>query len=84
MNHYIKFIDLNQFIYWNDACHVDYRLLYNNHFPNIIDYLQIDLDVNNRSILNVLKILDKIVFKNYTFATVTFKHYTYSENYDTY
>jgi len=52
-----------------------------NNFPNNIDYLQIDLDVNNRSTLDTLEIFDKTVFDNYTFATITFEHDIYSGNY---
>jgi len=62
----------------NDAQNVDYRkLLDDNNFPVHIDYLQIDLDVENRSTLNVLELLDRTVFDKYTFATVTFEHDIY-------
>jgi hypothetical protein len=66
----------------NDARKVDYyEILTKNRFPNNIDYLQIDLDVNNRSTLDTLEIFDKTVFDNYTFATITFEHDIYSGNY---
>ena len=62
-----------------DATLVNYKeLLEKNEFPPHIDYLQIDLDVNNRSTLNTLTILDNTVFDTYTFATVTFEHDIYS------
>jgi len=62
----------------NDAQKVDYRrLLDDNNFPVHMDYLQIDLDVENRSTLNVLELLDRTVFDKYTFATVTFEHDIY-------
>lgn len=65
-----------------DACTVDYRgLLDSNHFLKNIDYLQIDLDVDNRSSLNVLELLSNTVFDKYTFATITFEHDIYSGNY---
>ena len=69
----------------NDACKVDYRsLLDSNNFPINMDYLQIDLDVDNRSTLNVLELLNSTVFDKYTFATITFEHDIYSGNfYDT-
>jgi hypothetical protein len=38
-----------------------------------LDYLQIDLDADNRSTLDVLELLDKTVFDKYKFATVTFE-----------
>ena len=66
----------------NDARKVDYYgILTKNSFPNNIDYLQIDLDVNNRSTLDTLELLDKTVFDNYTFAAITFEHDIYSGNY---
>ena len=55
----------------NDAQKVNYRqLLDYNNFPTEMDYLQIDLDVNNRSTLNVLELLNNTVFDKYKFATV--------------
>jgi len=49
-------------------------------FPKAIDYLQIDLDVNNKSTLNTLYNLDTHIFDNYKFATITFEHDIYSGN----
>jgi hypothetical protein len=66
----------------NDARKVDYNgILIKNNFPKYIDYLQIDLDVDNRSTLDTLYLLDDTVFDHYTFATVTFEHDIYSGNY---
>lgn len=45
--------------------------------PKDIDYLQIDLEVENRSTLTTLEVLDKTVFDTYRFATVTFEHDVY-------
>jgi len=65
----------------NDAQKVNYRFfLDNNNFPEKIDYLQIDLDVNNRSTLNTLELLNTTVFDKYIFATVTFEHDIYTGN----
>ena len=65
----------------NDACKVDYRaILDSNGFPTDIDYLQIDLDVNTRSTLDVLELFDRTVFDTYRFATVTFEHDIYTGN----
>ena len=65
----------------DDARKVNYRsILDYKKFPAEIDYLQIDLDVDNRSTLSVLEILDKTVFDKYTFGAVTFEHDIYSGN----
>ena len=61
-----------------DARNIDYKgMLQYYKFPKNIDYLQIDLDVDNRSTLDTLELLDKTVFDEYTFATVTFEHDIY-------
>lgn len=66
----------------NDAQKIDYRtVLDSNNFPTEMDYLQIDLDVNNRSTLNVLELLNVSVFDKYKFATVTFEHDIYTGDY---
>ena len=66
----------------NDAQKVNYRqILDYNNFPIEMDYLQIDLDVNNRSTLNVLELLNNTVFDKYKFATVTFEHDIYTGDY---
>jgi hypothetical protein len=53
----------------------------NNNFPVNMDYLQIDLDVNNSSTINTLKLLDNTVFDKFKFASVTFEHDIYTGNY---
>jgi hypothetical protein len=61
-----------------DATKIDYvQLFKNNNVPKNIDYLQIDLDVCNRSTLDTLELFDKTIFDNYKFATVTFEHDIY-------
>ncbi len=66
----------------NDARYVNYKeILDKNNFPSNMDYLQIDLDVNNKSTLDTLILLDDTVFDKYKFATVTFEHDIYSGNY---
>jgi hypothetical protein len=66
----------------NDARLVNYRnILDSNNFPENIDYLQIDLDVNNKSTLDTLLLLNNTVFDKYKFATITFEHDIYSGNY---
>jgi hypothetical protein len=65
-----------------DATTVNYReIMDNNNFPINMDYLQIDLDVNNSSTINTLKLLDNTVFDKYKFASVTFEHDIYTGNY---
>ena len=67
----------------NDATQVDYvNLLKENIFPNIIDYLQIDLEVNNNSTLSVLEYFDNNVFSNYKFRVITFEHDIYTGNFN--
>ena len=67
----------------NDATKVDYKNLFElNQFPSSIDYLQIDLEVNNGSTLKTLQKLDDEVFDTYNFATVTFEHDIYNCNFD--
>ena len=66
----------------NDATQVDYyQLLKQNSFPSNLDYLQIDLEVSNRSTLTTLELLNNTVFNEYKFATVTFEHDIYSGDY---
>jgi hypothetical protein len=65
----------------NDATKIDYnKILESNNMPLEMDYLQIDLDVNNRSTLTTLQILDYDIFDKYKFATITFEHDIYTGN----
>jgi hypothetical protein len=67
----------------NDATKVDYKNLFEiNNMPTNIDYLQIDLEVSNGSTLETLQKLDKEVFDNYKFATITFEHDIYCSNFN--
>ena len=50
-------------------------------FPKNLDYLQIDLDVDNRSTLTTLENLNSDLFNDHKFATVTFEHDIYTGNY---
>jgi hypothetical protein len=50
-------------------------------FPRDNGYLQIDLDVNNRSTLTCLENMDKQVFDFYRFAVVTFEQDIYNGDY---
>ncbi len=66
----------------NDARTINYReFLDNNNFPVNIDYLQIDLDVDNKSTLDTLLLLNDTIFDKYKFATITFEHDIYRGNY---
>jgi hypothetical protein len=63
----------------NDATKIDYKTLFaTNKVPHNIDYLQIDLDVCNRSTLDTLELFNNTIFDIYKFATVTFEHDIYS------
>jgi hypothetical protein len=63
----------------DDATKIDYKTLFvNNKVPHNIDYLQIDLDVCNRSTLDTLELFNNTIFDNYKFATITFEHDIYS------
>jgi hypothetical protein len=65
----------------NDATKVDYKHIFEiNNMPTEMDYLQIDLEVSNRSTLDTLEILDNDIFDKYKFATVTFEHDIYTDN----
>jgi hypothetical protein len=65
-----------------DARTIDYRqFLDSQQFPTNIDYLQIDLDVNNRSTLDTLEIFNNTVFDKYKFACITFEHDIYTGDY---
>lgn len=69
----------NSFYEINDARIVNYiKFLDENNFPVNMDYLQIDLDVDNKSTLDTLLLLDKTVFDKYKFATITFEHDIYT------
>ena len=66
----------------NDARLVRYLELLDEHqFPTNMDYLQIDLDVDNKSTLDTLLLLNSTVFNKYKFAAVTFEHDIYSGNF---
>lgn len=62
-----------------DATQIDYASYLEEHnFPLNIDYLQIDLDVNNRSTLTTLELFDEKIFDKYKFGLVTFEHDIYT------
>lgn len=61
-----------------DATKVDYkRVLEENKFPVDMDFLQIDLEVFNKSTIETLEKLDREIMDTYTFATVCFEHDNY-------
>jgi hypothetical protein len=65
-----------------DATTVNYAQLFSQYnFPKSMDYLQIDLEVDNRSTLSTLELIDRTIFPNYTFSVVTFEHDIYRGNY---
>ena len=67
----------------NDATKIDYRNLFlSNNVPFDMDYLQIDLEAKNGSTLHTLQKLDDEVLHTYKFATITFEHDRYSNNFE--
>jgi hypothetical protein len=65
-----------------DATTIDYREEFvKASFPKCIDYLQIDLEVENRSTLTTLENLEHQCMPEYTFAVVTFEHDIYRGDY---
>lgn len=62
-----------------DATTIDYAKAFRDAgLPPNIDYLQIDLEVSNRSTLTALELLDAQVMDTYRFAAVTFEHDIYA------
>ena len=58
----------------NDARKINYlEELRKSNFPKNMDFLQIDLEVENRSTLDVLEQFNTTVFNEYKFATVIFE-----------
>jgi hypothetical protein len=58
-----------------DATQINFAFVFDLwNFPKVIDYLQIDLDVNNRSTLQTLKNINNQLMDKYKFATVTFEY----------
>jgi hypothetical protein len=69
---------------FGDAQTINYAtLLQRANAPKNMDYLQIDLDVDNSSTLNTLHRLNEQVLGEYKFATVTFEHDIYSSDHET-
>jgi len=61
-----------------DATQIDYvSYLQNNNFPANLNYLQIDVEADNKSTLDTIKLFDNSVFDHYKFGTVTFEHDIY-------
>jgi hypothetical protein len=65
-----------------DATKINYKKLFeDNNVPLNIDYLQIDLEVTNKSTLDALQKLDLEVMDRYKFAVITFEHDIYRGDY---
>ena len=62
----------------NDATKIDYKDLFiKNNVQSTLDFLQIDLEAETGSTLETLLKLDKEIFDDYKFATITFEHDVY-------
>ena len=68
-----------------DATQIGYlKELEQDHFPPTVDYLQIDLDADNRSTLTTVEKIERELMPTYTFGVVTFEHDFYrGDFYDT-
>ena len=78
-----KNIRTNSIHIMEDATKIDYKTLFEtNQMPLNIDYLQIDLEVDNNSTMETLIKFDNEIFDKYKFATVTFEHDMYAVYYD--
>jgi len=67
----------------SDATAIDYKALFEtNNVPMTIDYLQIDLEVNDGTTIAALEKLDREVMDNYKFSVVTFEHDIYNSHTD--
>jgi hypothetical protein len=78
---YIKYRPKSKYII-NDATKIDYKKFFEeNNYPKNMDYLQIDLEVNNGSTINTLQLLNNTILDDYKFAVVTFEHDIYSGNF---
>jgi len=72
----------NAHVILEDARKINYRQFLDDHYyPVNIDYLQMDLDVDNKSTLDTFLLLNDTVFDKYKFATITFEHDIYTGNY---
>jgi hypothetical protein len=66
----------------HDATKIDYNKLFTFYnVPLEIDYLQVDLEVDNGSTIVTLLKLDQEIFDKYKFATITFEHDIYHSNF---
>ncbi len=64
-----------------DATNIDYnKYLQKWNFPNVIDYLQIDLEPTNYSTIKALQLLSQTVFPTYKFRVITFEHDVYIDS----
>lgn len=66
----------------NDATKIDWVNTFKDlNIPKNIDYLQIDLEVNNKSTIDCLENINKQIMNDYKFAVVTFEHDIYRGDY---
>jgi len=58
-----------------DATTLNYKEeLHKCSFPKDLDYLSLDLEVENKSTLNTLNLLNSQIFDTYRFAVISFEH----------
>lgn len=70
----------NSFPILQDAQTIDYAKVFEQlNMPKNIDYLQIDLEIKNRSTLTTLEQINIQLMDTYKFATITFEHDIYRD-----
>ena len=75
----------NSMALFQDAQWIDYLKAFQEfNMPRHVDYLQIDLEIFNRSTLTALERIDAQLMDTYTFATITIEHDFYRDKGDGY
>lgn len=84
-NSYKKLYEIyrpNSIHIFQDARKIEYNsILKENNFPKNIDYLQVDLEVDNSSTIDTLELLNTDIFDEYKFSVITFEHDIYRGDY---
>jgi len=65
---------------FQDEKTINYKDILDANFPKNMDYLQINLNVADKSTLDTFLLLNDTVFNDYKFSTITLKHDVYTGN----
>ena len=77
-----KTVRPNSYYLLDDATKINFLEEFKKvNFPKVIDYLQIDLEISNRTTLTTLENLNNQVMDTYKFAIITFEHDLYASKY---